>query len=139
MKINFGALIFLVVSGPLLWAGGAMEAEAAVERGEYLAGKGIIIPAEEIFENSYVSAVDYQYPDPEASFGVQFYSGHRQLSTEGQEEIFLIAVQGRRPTYEDLPVMNHVFVVDKSGSMYQEDKMNWVKESFDAFMNTIRL
>ena len=34
--------------------------------------------------------------------------------------------------------MNHVFVVDKSGSMYQRDKMDWVKESFDAFMGTIR-
>ena len=136
MKIKISMLIFLIVSGSLLRAGGEME--ESVERGEYLAGKGIIIPAEEIFEDSYVSAVDYQYPDPEASFGLKFYSGHRQLSTEGQEEIFLIAIQGRRPTYEDLPVMNHVFVVDKSGSMYQKDKMNWVKESFDAFMNTIR-
>jgi len=136
MKIKIGVLIFLIVSSSLLRAGGEME--ESVERGEYLAGKGIIIPAEEIFEDSYVSAVDYQYPDPEASFGVHFYSGHRQLSTEGQEEVFLIAIQGRRPTYEDLPVMNHVFVVDKSGSMYQKDKMNWLKESFDAFMNTIR-
>lgn len=127
----------LAASGALLWAGGEGEM-ATVERGEYLAGKGIIIPAEEIFEDSYVSAVDYGYPDPEGSFGVRFHAGHRQLSTEGQEEIFLISVQGRRPTFQDMPVMNHVFVVDKSGSMYQEDKMSWAKESFDAFMKTIR-
>ena len=67
MKIKISMFIFLIVSGSLLRAGGEME--ESVERGEYLAGKGIIIPAEEIFEDSYVSAVDYQYPDPEASFG----------------------------------------------------------------------
>jgi DNA-binding beta-propeller fold protein YncE/TolB-like protein len=136
MRSRIPVLVFFVLSGSFLWAGGMQE--ASVDRGEYLAGKGIIIPAEEIFEDSYVSAVDYRYPDPDSSFGVRFYAGHRQLSMQGQEEIFLIAVQGRRPTFEDLPVMNHVFVIDKSGSMYQKDKMSWVKESFDAFMNTIR-
>ena len=137
MRIEFAILVLLTVSCSFLWGGGQAEM-AAPERGEYLAGKGIIIPPEEIYEDSYVSAVDYQYPDPDGSFGVRFYSGHRQLSTDGQEEIFLIAIQGRRPAYEDLPTMNHVFVIDKSGSMYQRDKLNWVKESFAAFMGTVR-
>ena len=103
-----------------------------------MVAKGRIIPPEEIYEDSYVAAVDFQYLEPEGSFGVRFFSGNRQVSTEGQDEILIIGIQGRRFTYEDLPVMNQAFVIDKSGSMYQKDKMDWVKESFDVYISKIR-
>ncbi len=115
-----------------------MKEAASAERGEYLAAKGIIIPPNEVYEDSYVGVIDFEYPDPEGAFGVRFYSGHRQVSTEGQKEVILIGIQGRRLTHEDFPPMNQAFVIDKSGSMYQKDKMKWVKESFDVFMDTVR-
>lgn len=133
------------ISGQAAWAG-AKEAykeekaveEAVVEKGEYIVAKGRIIPPEEIYEDSYVAAVDFQYPEPEGSFGVRFFSGNRQVSTAGQDEVIIIGIQGRRFTFEDLPVMNHTIVIDKSGSMYQKDKMNWVKESIEVYLNMIR-
>ncbi|MCK4925472.1 MAG: VWA domain-containing protein, partial [Spirochaetes bacterium] len=121
----------------LAWAGASKEAESP-ERAEYLVSKGQITPPDEIYEDAYVSSIDFQYPDPEGSFGVRFYSGNRQVSAQGQEEIILIGIQGRRFTFEDLPVMNQAFVIDKSGSMYQRDKMSWVKESFDVYIDKIR-
>ncbi|MCK4803922.1 MAG: VWA domain-containing protein [Spirochaetes bacterium] len=137
MKKYIFLCIFLAV-GQLLWAGAKAEPEAAPERAKYLVGKGIIIPPEEIHEESYVASVDYNYPEPDSSFGVRFYSGHKQISTGGQEELFIIGIQGRRLTFEDLPPMNQAFVIDRSGSMYQRDKMEWVKESFDVFINKVR-
>jgi DNA-binding beta-propeller fold protein YncE len=137
MKILFVVCFLFIFTSQLLWAGGKKEMES-VDRGEYQVAKGNIIPPEEIYEDSYVASIDFQYPDPEGVFGVRFYTGNRQVSTEGQEEIILIGIQGRKFTYEDLPTMNQAFVIDKSGSMYQMDKMNWVKESFDVYMNKVR-
>jgi DNA-binding beta-propeller fold protein YncE len=137
MKTMLIVCLSFIMGCQLLWAGGKKEAMEP-ERAEYLATRGRITPAEEIYEDSYVSSIDFQYPDPEGSFGVRFYSGNRQVSTLGQEEVILIGIQGRRFTFEDLPVMNQAFVIDCSGSMYQRDKMSWVKESFDIYLNKIR-
>jgi DNA-binding beta-propeller fold protein YncE len=140
MKTIIVAGLLLMIAGhaQMAWAGGMKEKES-VDRGEYMVAKGRIIPPQEIYEDSYVSALDFQYPDPEeGSFSVRFFSGNRQVSTEGQEEVIIIGIQGRRFTYEDLPTMNQAFVIDKSGSMYKKDKMNWVKESFDVYINKMR-
>ena len=141
MKINRGIVFILIVviHVQMAWAGGGYKEKESVDRGEYMVAKGRIIPPQEIYEDSYVSQLDFQYPDPEkGSFAVRFFAGNRQISTEGQEEVILIGIQGRRFTYEDLPTMNQAFVIDKSGSMYQKDKMDWVKESFDVYINQMR-
>ena len=119
MKTVTGTILVLILAwfAQLALAGGAQEKES-VDRGEYIVAKGRIIPPQEIYEDAYVSALDFQYPDPrEGTFAVRFLSGNRQVSTDGQEEVILIGIQGRRFTYADLPVMNQAFVIDKSGSM----------------------
>ncbi len=137
MKVLTFAILFFVVVGMAAWSGGKAEA-ASKERGEYIAAKGRIISPKEIYEDAYVGDIDFEYPEPEGSFGVRFYSGHRQVSTTGQEEVILIGIQGRRLTHEDYPPVNQAFVIDKSGSMYQKDKMEWVKQSFEVFMDSVR-
>ena len=120
------------------WAGGAAEGGASQTRGRYLAEKDVIIPPSEIHMESYISQIDYIYPDPETDLGISLYSGHRQLSTSGQEEIIQIGIQGRRLDFEDLPPMNLCFVIDKSGSMEAHDKMGWVQEAFQVFIEQVR-
>jgi len=120
------------------WAGGAAEGGASQTRGRYLAGRGVIIPPSEIHVESYISQIDYTYPDPETDLGISLYPGHRQLSTAGQEEIVQIGIQGRRLAFTDLPPMNLCFVIDKSGSMASQDKMGWVREAFYVFIERVR-
>lgn len=119
-------LIFLLIS-VLTWSGGkeeaAKEAAASSARGKYLAGQGIIIPANEVHIDSYIAYIDYKYPDPEEDLGITLYSGHYQLSTAGQEEVIHIGIQGKKLGFENLPPMNLAFVIDKSGSMSAEDKI----------------
>ncbi len=81
---------------------------------------------------------DYNYPDPEGEFGVTIYTGHKQFSTQGQNEILCIGLQGKRHLFQDLAPMNFVLVVDKSGSMREPDKLDWIKESLTIFLKTIR-
>jgi TolB-like protein len=134
--------IFVVVAGlapAVAWAGGAKEAAAAGSgRGTYLADRGVIIPSAEVHVDSYVAAVDYRYPLPESTLGVTMYCGHRQISTQGQEEIFQIGIQGGKVDYEELTPMNLAFVIDHSGSMADADKLNWVKDAFDIFIEQVR-
>ena len=120
-----------------LWAAGA-AAEKSLARGEYLVEQGMIISPEEIREYSYISETDMLYPELNGPFGVTFFAGHQQVSTEGQEVVLLIGIQARRLMYEDLPTVNQALVVDKSGSMYQKDKMVWVKEAFEIFIDKVR-
>ena len=123
----------------VVWAGGAAEAAAGSSgRGSYLAERGVIVPPGEVHIDSYVAAVDYHYPLPDSRLGVTMYSGRRQLSTEGQEEVFQIGIQAGKMEYEELTPMNLAFVIDHSGSMADADKLNWVKSAFDIFIERVR-
>ncbi len=67
-------------------------------------------------------------------FGVTVYTGHRQVSSAGQEKLIVIGLQGKEVPFKDLPLLNLAFVIDKSGSRGIADKMSWVKESFEIFI-----
>jgi hypothetical protein len=129
-------VISLVSVPPIINAGGAQESSA--EKGEYLAGKGIIVPPQEIFIDSYISSVDYHYPKPVSGVGVSLYAGNHQLSAGGQEVFIQIGIQGRETSFKELPPMNLVFVLDKSISMNEQNKMEWIKESLDVFAEHVR-
>jgi TolB-like protein len=129
-------LIALLAEGA--WAGGEQEAAAGAARGKYLAGQGIIIPSEEVHINSYIASIDYRYPNPVEDLGITLYSGHYQLSSSGQDEVIHIGIQGKKLGFENLPPMNLAFVIDKSGSMSASDKMGWVKDAFDIFIERVR-
>jgi Ca-activated chloride channel family protein len=131
-------LLGLVIIGPALASGGAERSAASSSRGRYLAGQGVIVPPEEVQVDSYVASVDYHYPDPSGEVGITFRSGNQQYSTRGQEGVLHIGIQGARKPYADLPPMNLAFVIDKSSSMADDQKLDWVKQAFDIFINQVR-
>ena len=137
-KLMVVLLVLFAACPALLWAAASKEESAAPERGKYLAERGTIVPPEEVYIDSYVAHIDYQYPKPEGDMGVTLYSGHHQVSCKGQEEVLQIGIQGAELSFEELPPMNIAFVIDKSGSMSERDKMDWVKESFYIFIDQIR-
>ena len=67
----FGLL--LLGQPPRAWGGGSSEA-AGPERGKLLVKEGRIIPASAIRIDSYVSEIDYDYPDPTAEIDVTLHS-----------------------------------------------------------------
>ena len=64
MKPNIivAAAVLLSIALPG-FCGGGSEAESSA-RGEYLASRGIIIPPKDVYPESYIAQIDYDYPDP---------------------------------------------------------------------------
>ncbi len=117
---------------------GSAESAASATRGRYLAGRGIIMPPEEVVVESFLASIDYRYPKPVNELGVYLYNSSGQMNRGGQEGILQIGIQGRDMDFEDIPPMNLVFVIDCSDSMNEEDKIAWVRESAAIFINKIR-
>jgi Ca-activated chloride channel family protein len=131
-KRFFLATAFISLTIGALWAAGAQSADSA-SRGRYLAGQGVIIPEEEVYPDSLIASVDYDYPEPSTPLGVYLYPGSRQMPRAGQEGILHIGLQGRDAPYAELPPMNLAFVVDLSASMAEADKIAWIKEGLRLF------
>ncbi|MDR3138436.1 MAG: VWA domain-containing protein, partial [Treponema sp.] len=130
--------IFLFGNVLSAFCAGRAESASSATRGSYLAGRGIIVPPEEVYTDSYIAAIDYKYPQPEGDIGVYLYNSSGQMNRRGQEGILQAGLQGKRLPFDSLPPMNLAFVIDSSDSMNEEDKIAWVKESMAVFMNKIR-
>jgi Ca-activated chloride channel family protein len=130
--------VFLVGVACCAGAAGARQSAGSAARGRYLAGRGIIVPPEEVYTDSYIASIDYHYPQPEMDVGVYLYNSSGQMNRRGQEGILQIGLQGKKLPFEGLPPMNLALVIDTSDSMNEEDKIAWVKESMAVFMNKIR-
>ncbi len=120
----------------IAFAGGA--AEDSSERGEYVAAQGGIIRPGEVHIDSYIGTIDYRYPTPEGELGVSLYSGNKQVSLRGQDELIQIGLQGGRMRFEELPPMNIAFVLDASGSMAGKDKMKWAIRGLETLVEKLR-
>ena len=91
MKILSIIIICLLILIPVTaWSAGSKDAASTTERAEYVAERGLIVQPEEIYIDSIIAGLDYNYPKPEKDFGITLYSGHRQVSSMGQEEVIQI-------------------------------------------------
>lgn len=135
IKIVIFIFLLLLISSIPLTAGGAQESS---DRGEYLAAQGGIIPPDEVRVDSYISKINYHYPDTADPLGVTFLSEYDDLSSSGEEIILQVGIQGRRSEFKDLPPLNIIFVFDNSGSMGQEHKIEWVREGMRTLLGRIR-
>ena len=131
------SLLLILVVG---YGGAAGQAEAAAgsDRGIYLAARGQLIPPDEVRTENYIASIDYDYPTPAEHIAVYAYSGNRTVSPDGGPQLLHIGVKGSKREFEDLPPLNLAFVVDKGLSMADDDKIDWVKQSFDILIGKLR-
>ena len=131
------AILLLLIVPAAVRAGGQQEA-ASADRAKYVVEQGRIVVPDEIQIDSYISSINYMYPDPSGDLGISLYTGHKQISNTGQQELIQIGIQGKRRKFENLPAMNLAFVIDASGSMSDKHKIEWAKKAFDLFIERLR-
>lgn len=134
MKKNALIILIFALSLSLLFAGGKKDSATSSDRAMYLSGQGYITPAEEIEIDAYLSQVDYDYPLPENS-AVNFILDAEQ---KGELAYLQLGMKAQKTPFKDLPKFNLAFVIDCSGSMSSANKMDWVKDSFEIFIENVR-
>ena len=68
-------MVVFCISVPFTVRASKASEGASEQRGSYLAERGVIVPSEDIYIDSYIGSIDYSYPVPESiDFGVFMYS-----------------------------------------------------------------
>lgn len=127
-------LCLVLLLPALVFAGGRKDSATSSDRAMYLAQQGQITPADEIEIDAYLAQIDYDYPLP-VDEPVNFI-----LDADRKDELayLQLGMKAQKTEFKDLPQFNLAFVIDCSGSMASLNKMNWVKDSFEIFIENVR-
>ena len=117
-----------------LYAAARKDSATSSDRAMYLSGQGYITPANEIEIDAYIAQEDYDYPLPTDS-PVNFVVDAEQ---KGELAYLQIGMKAQKTAFKDLPKFNLAFVIDCSGSMSDANKLEWVKDSFEIFIENVR-
>lgn len=89
-----------------------------------------VIHPQAIQIDAYISRGAYDYP-LQGEGPIQVFTAADIQDTTGYLQV------GIRATH-DLPPLNIAFVIDKSNSMEEQGRINWVKDAFRGFMDQLR-
>lgn len=124
----------MLLVGNSLFAGANAEGMTGTDRGMYLSSIGYVIPEEEIRIEAYIAQSEYNYTYP----ADDVMNLIPMAETVDGKTFIQLGIMGQKVPYSELPPMNLCFVIDKSGSMSERDKMEWVKDSFEIFIENVR-
>ena len=116
--------------------GGAAEASRA--RTRYVAAHGILPEPSEIRVEEFLAAYPELLPDPgPRAAGVTIEAARAAWAAEDSEPLFVVqtAVRARNP--DARPPMALMVVVDRSGSMAEEDKMTFVRQALHRLVSQL--
>lgn len=122
--------IFLLTSNALY---AALSIRDNTGRAQFLSNLSTIVKPNEVKIDEYIASFNYNYKIPDRDFKVATYLSNNNISNKGNENnILQIGIQAAAVEYSKLPKLNISFVIDTSGSMKDEHKIDWVKTSFKS-------
>ena len=124
---SFELLAILLAASQIAGCGAAM---ASRSRTRYVVAHGQMPRPEEIRVEEFLADYPESLPDPgPAAAGMTIEGARAAWAAESSEPLLVVqtAVRGRNP--DTRPPVALMFVVDRSGSMAQQDKMTYVREA----------
>ena len=85
----------------------------------------------------FVNALDYHYPGPDDGFAIHLMGGETPF-TDRDSVLLQVGLQAVRVDEEDRPPANLTFVIDVSGSMEREDRLETVKDALEILVSELR-
>ena len=98
---------------------------------EYIKGRNQLPPPESVREEEYINYFDWVLPKPEKD-SVCPFKPTVEIGPHPLKPNLLLAkigVQGKTQTRENVPAINLTYLIDVSGSMAGEDKLELIKKS----------
>ncbi len=99
---------------------------------------GTIPPENAIRTEEFINYFAYNYPEPNDE--TPFYIGAELAACpwEPNNKILKIGIKGKNISRDNLPPANFVFLIDVSGSMQSEDKLELLKNCFTLMVEEMR-
>ncbi|MHB9293520.1 hypothetical protein Holit_02646 [Hollandina sp. SP2] len=129
MILVFCSMLGLCIPG-LLFPGGAVQGSRSASPSSPPLEWSEVIPPQAIRIDEYIARGAYDYPLQEEG-PIQVFTAADIQDTTGYLQIGLRAKH-------DLPPLNIAFVIDKSKSMEEQGRIDWVKDAFRGFMDQVR-
>lgn len=99
---------------------------------------GQLPPAGSVRVEEMINYFRYNYLQPEEQSPFSINTEVGKCPWNGQHQLVMIGLQGRKIRMEKLPASNLVFLIDVSGSMMDENKLPLVKSSLKLLTEQLR-
>ncbi len=130
-------VLCLALTPPLAGCGSAVDASRAYSRGAI--NSGMIVPADSIRIHEYLNHYEQMFPEPvDQTVGLDLRLGNPVIPTSGGEAWIQIGMQARRDGAAERTPMNLALVLDVSGSMADPQKLPYLKQSLNLFLQELR-
>ena len=127
------ALLAMALSG----CGATIDASKARSRG--LINRGYIVPADEVHVAEYLNYYEQRFPEPtDAPLALDVRLGNPQVSPAGGDVWLQVGLQAIAAPEGQRTPLNLALVLDRSGSMGETDKMDYLKQSLEVFLHSLR-
>lgn len=117
-----------------------------VDTGSYSIGKrfvedGYLPDPSSVRTEEYVNALSYHYPQPDdgEDFAIHLMGGVTPFVADRDTYLFQVGLQAFDVEDEDRPAANLTFVIDVSGSMSHDNKLEIVKEALVELVEGLEL
>lgn len=95
------------------------------------------IPAEAIRIEEMINYFEYDYPQPKEGEPFSVTTEISECPWNGDTKLMLVGLHSKDIDLSERPAMNLVFLIDVSGSMYDEDKLPLVQKSFSMLTENL--
>ena len=95
-------------------------------------------PADAVRLEEFVNYFPYHNPDPQGDEALAVTTEVAPAPWRPDHQLVRVALQARRPDPAALPPSNLVFLVDVSGSMFEEAKLPLVKQALGVLVSRLR-
>lgn len=99
---------------------------------------GQLPPAGSVRIEEMINYFHYDYPQPSPEDPFSINTEMSACPWNGQHQLVLVGLQGKKIATDKLPASNLVFLIDVSGSMMDENKLPLVKSSMKLLVDQLR-